>query len=62
MHSWRIAYIWEKVEDRLPPQNGISFAHFRGGDDITEELIDRKQIVGNLPDIVEQALVVIKII
>jgi len=48
----------KKVEDRLP-QNGISFAHFRG-DDITEELIDRKQIVGNLPDIVEQALVVIK--
>lgn len=48
----------KKVEDRLP-QNGISFAHFRGND-ITEELIDKKQIVGNLPDIVEQALVVIK--
>lgn len=48
----------KKVGDRLP-QNGISFAHFRGND-ITEELIDKKQIVGNLPDIVEQALVVIK--
>lgn len=48
----------KKVEDRLP-QNGISFAHFRGND-ITEELIDKKQILGNLPDIVEQALVVIK--
>lgn len=48
----------KKVEDRLP-QNGISFAHFRGND-ITEELIDKKQIVGSLPDIVEQALVVIK--
>ncbi len=48
----------KKVEERLP-QNGISFAHFRGND-ITEELIDKKQIVGNLPDIVEQALVVIK--
>lgn len=48
----------KKVDDKLP-QNGISFAHFRGND-ITEELIDKKQIVGNLPDIVEQALVVIK--
>lgn len=48
----------KKVGDRLP-QNGISFAHFRGND-ITEELIDKKQIAGNLPDIVEQALVVIK--
>ena len=48
----------KKVDDKLP-QNGISFAHFRGNN-ITEELIDKKQIVGNLPDIVEQALVVIK--
>lgn len=47
-----------RVENRLP-QNGISFAHFNGKK-ITEELIDKKQIVGNLPDIVEQALVVIK--
>lgn len=47
----------KKVEDKLP-QNGISFAHFRGND-IAEELIDKKQIVGNLPDLVEQALVVI---
>lgn len=48
----------KKAEDRLP-QNGISFAHFKGND-ITEELIDKKQIVGTLPDIVEQTLVVIK--
>ncbi|WMM24315.1 ATP-binding protein [Tissierella sp. MB52-C2] len=47
-----------RVEDKLP-QSGISFAHFRGND-IAEELIDKKQIVGNLPDIVEQALVIIK--
>jgi ATP-dependent DNA helicase RecG len=48
----------KKVEDKLP-QSGISFAHFRGTD-ITEELIDKKQIVGNLPEVVEQALVIIK--
>lgn len=48
----------KRVEDKLP-QNGISFAHFRGND-ITEELIDKKQIVGNLPDLVEQALVILK--
>ena len=48
----------KKADDKLP-QNGISFAHFKGND-ITEELIDKKQIVGNLPSIVEQALVVIK--
>ncbi|MSU00229.1 ATP-binding protein [Tissierella pigra] len=48
----------KKVEDKLP-QSGISFAHFKGND-ITEELIDKKQIVGNLPDIVEQSLVIIK--
>ncbi len=48
----------KNVENKLT-QSGISFAHFRGND-ITEELIDKKQIVGNLPDIVEQALVIIK--
>lgn len=48
----------KNVENKLS-QSGISFAHFRGND-ITEELIDKKQIVGNLPDIVEQTLVVIK--
>ena len=48
----------KRVDDKLP-QNGISFAHFRGND-ITEELIDKKQIVGNLPELVEQALVIIK--
>lgn len=48
----------KRIDDKLP-QNGISFAHFKGND-ITEDLIDKKQIVGNLPDIVEQALVVIK--
>lgn len=47
-----------RIENILP-QTGISFAHFNGND-ITEELIDKKQIVGNLPDVVEQALVVIR--
>lgn len=46
------------VADKLP-QSGISFAHFRGTD-LTEELIDKKQIVGNLPSIVEQTLVVLR--
>lgn len=46
------------VENKLP-QSGISFAHF-SGNDITEELIDKKNINGTLPDILEQATVVIK--
>lgn len=47
-----------RVENILP-QSGISFAYFNGND-ITEELIDKKQIVGNLPEIVEQSLLIIK--
>ncbi len=41
------------------PQNGISFAHFRGNE-ITDELIDKKVISGRLQDIAEQTLVVLK--
>ncbi len=44
--------------DQLP-QNGISFAHFNG-EDITEDLIDKKQIVGRLPDIAEQTMTILK--
>lgn len=51
--------IFGKRVENILPQNGISFAHFKG-DSIVEELIDKKQIVGTLPEIVEQALVVIK--
>ena len=37
----------------------MSFAHFKGKE-ITDELIDKKIIVGRLPDIAEQLLVVLK--
>lgn len=40
------------------PQNGISFAHFCGNQ-ITDDLIDKKNINGRLQDIAEQTLVVI---
>ena len=45
--------------DKFLPQSGISFAHFNGND-ISEDLIDKKQIVGNLPEIVEHAMIIIK--
>ena len=40
-------------------QSGISFAHFNGND-ITEELIDKKEIVGRMKDVIEQTMTVIK--
>ena len=45
-------------ENRLP-QNSISFAHFKGAE-ITDELIDKKVLVGRIQDIAEQAMVVLK--
>mgnify|MGYP000897572194 FL=1 len=45
-------------ETRLP-QNGISFAHFNGIE-ITNELIDKKVLVGRIQDIAEQTMVVLK--
>ena len=51
--------IFGKGIDNILPQSGISFAHFRGNE-ITEELIDKKQVSGNLPELVEQTLVIIK--
>ena len=44
--------------DKLP-QHGVSFAHFNGLD-ITENLIDKKIIIGRLPDVAEQTLAVLK--
>ena len=41
------------------PQNGLSFAHFKGNE-ITDELIDKKIITGRIQDIAEQTKVVIK--
>jgi ATP-dependent DNA helicase RecG len=51
--------IFGKNPDNTLPQNGISFAHFRGNE-ITDELIDKKVIDGRLQDIAEQTLVVLK--
>ncbi|NLO81517.1 MAG: histidine kinase [Clostridiales bacterium] len=48
----------KKPESHLP-QNGVSFAHFRGSE-ITDELIDKKLITGRIQDIAEQLMVVIK--
>lgn len=45
-------------EKRLP-QNGLSFAHFKGSE-ITDSLIDKKVITGRIQDIAEQAMVVLK--
>jgi ATP-dependent DNA helicase RecG len=47
------------IERRLP-QNGISFAHFKGVE-ITDELADKKVLVGRIQDLAEQAMVVMKI-
>ncbi|MBC2580027.1 RNA-binding domain-containing protein [Clostridium sp. DJ247] len=51
--------IFGKKPDDIMSQNGISFAHFRGNE-ITDELIDKKVICGRLQDIAEQTLVVLK--
>lgn len=51
--------IFGKNPERSLPQNGVSFAHFRGIE-ITDELIDKKVITGRLPDIAEQLLVVLR--
>jgi ATP-dependent DNA helicase RecG len=51
--------IFGKKPEKHLPQNGVSFAHFKG-EEITDELIDKKIIVGRLPDIAEQLLVVLK--
>ena len=48
-----------KNHEKYLPQNGVSFAHFNGND-ITDELIDKKVILGRIQDIAEQLLVVLK--
>lgn len=48
----------KKPEKRLP-QNGASFAHFKGTE-ITDELVDKKVITGRIQDIAEQLMVVLK--
>lgn len=51
--------IFGKDPERRLSQNGVSFAHFRGNE-ITDELIDKKVVTGRIQDIAEQILVVLK--
>lgn len=51
--------IFGKDPNHILPQNGINFAHFCGNE-ITDELIDKKMLNGRLQDIAEQTLVVLK--
>jgi len=51
--------IFGKMPEKSLPQNGISFAHFRGIE-ITDELIDKKVLTGRIQDIADQAMVVLK--
>ena len=51
--------VFGKNTERRLPQNGISFAHFRGIE-IADELIDKKVLTGRIQDVAEQAIVVLK--
>lgn len=51
--------VFGKNPERRLPQNGISFAHFKGIE-ITDELVDKKIITGRIQDIAEQIMVVLK--
>lgn len=51
--------VFGKNPEKHLPQNGVSFAHFKGNE-ITDELIDKKIITGRIQDIAEQLMVVIK--
>jgi ATP-dependent DNA helicase RecG len=51
--------VFGKNPERRLPQNGVSFAHFKGSE-ITDELIDKKVITGRIQDIAEQIMVIFK--
>jgi len=51
--------VFGKNPEKYLPQNGVSFAHFNGNE-ITDELIDKKIITGRIQDVAEQLMVVIK--
>lgn len=51
--------IFGKIPSNSLPQNGISFAHFNGND-ISDELIDKKVIEGRIQEIAESTLTIIK--
>jgi len=45
--------------EKFLPQSGISFAHFNGTE-ITDALIDKKNVLGRLPDVAEQMMVILQ--
>lgn len=51
--------IFGKIPQNVLPQNGVSFAHFNGNE-ITDELLDKKILIGRIQDIAEQLMVVLK--
>jgi len=51
--------VFGKNPEKRLPQNGVSFAHFKGTE-ITDELVDKKVITGRIQDIAEQLMVVFK--
>jgi ATP-dependent DNA helicase RecG len=51
--------IFGKNPEKSLPQNGVSFAHFKGLE-IIGELIDKKVITGRIQDIADQLMVVFK--
>ena len=44
--------VFGKNPEKRLPQNGVSFAHFKGVE-ITDELIDKKVLTGRIPDVAE---------
>jgi len=51
--------VFGKSPQNILPQDGVSFAHFKGND-ISDELIDKKVIEGRIQDIAEQTMVAIR--
>lgn len=51
--------IFGKEPEKRLPQNGVSFAHFKGTE-ITDELVDKKVVTGRIQDIAEQLMVILK--
>jgi len=51
--------IFGKSPQNILPQNGVSFAHFNGNE-ISDELLDKKVIIGKIQDIAEQLIVILK--
>ncbi|HHW43792.1 histidine kinase [Desulfofundulus thermobenzoicus] len=51
--------IFGKEPARHLPQSGIAYARF-SGEDITSEIMDKKEINGTLPDVVERCATIVK--